>query len=202
MFYLDKAFLLMLASCCALVVQHSAWAAEAPAKEQPKNPVVLIKTSEGTIKVELWADRAPETVKNFLQYTDEAFYDGTIFHRVIDNFMIQGGGFTTEMKQKPTHPPVKNEAVPELKNMRGTIAMARTNVVDSATAQFFINVADNAFLNQRDKSQAGFGYAVFGAVIEGMDVVDRIKKVQTTMVGPYQDVPAKPVIIESVKREK
>ncbi|MEM5789595.1 MAG: peptidylprolyl isomerase, partial [Syntrophobacteraceae bacterium] len=123
-------------------------------------------------------------------------------HRVINDFMIQGGGFTPDMKQKATRGPVKNEASAELKNARGTIAMARTNVVDSATAQFFINVKDNEFLNHRDKSSAGFGYAVFGRVVEGMDVVDKIKQVPTTKVGPYQDVPAKAVVIESMKLEK
>jgi len=152
----------------------------------------------GLIKIELWPGKAPETVKNFLQYVDEGFYDGTIFHRVIGTFMIQGGGFTVDMKQKPTRAPVKNEASAELKNDRGTIAMARTMAVDSATGQFFINVVDNVSLNHRDSSSAGFGYAVFGKVIDGMDVVDKIKGVATS----NQDVPVKPVVIESVKREK
>ena len=161
-----------------------------------------MKTSEGTIRIELWADKAPVTVKNFLQYADEGAYDGTIFHRVINDFMIQGGGFTPDMKQKPTHDPIKNEAATDLKNARGTIAMARTNVVDSATSQFFINVKDNDFLDHKNESQAGFGYAVFGKVIEGMDVIDRIKAIPTTSQGMHQDVPSKPIIIESVKREK
>lgn len=200
--YLDKALLLMLASYCALMVQNSPFATEAQAKEQPKNPVVVMKTSEGPIRIELWADKAPATVGNFLQYVDEGFYNGTIFHRVIENFMIQGGGFTPDMKQKQTKAPVKNEATRDLKNNRGTIAMARTNIVDSATAQFFINVKDNDSLNHRDDTQAGFGYAVFGKVIDGMDVVDKIKKVQTRTYGPFQDVPAAPVLIESVVREK
>jgi peptidyl-prolyl cis-trans isomerase B (cyclophilin B) len=169
---------------------------------QSKKPVVLVKTSEGLIRIELWPDKAPSTVTNFLRYVDEGFYDGTIFHRVIDNFMIQGGGFTTDMKQKQSHEAVKNEASPELKNERGTIAMARTSAVDSATCQFFINVRDNESLNQRDKSQSGFGYAVFGKVVDGMDVVDRIKKVQTTTVGLFQNVPVKAVVIESVKRSE
>ena len=137
-------------------------------------------------------------MKNFLQYVDEGFYDGTIFHRIINNFMIQGGGFTQDMRQKPTHAPIRNEAAAELKNDRGTIAMARTGVVDSATAQFFINVVDNMSLNHRDNSSAGFGYAVFGKVIDGMDVVDQIKGVATS----NQDVPVKTVVIESIKREK
>lgn len=176
-------------------------AGEQEMKQSP-NPVVVMETSEGTIRLELWADKAPMSVKNFLSYVDEGFYDGTIFHRVIDNFMIQGGGFTPEMNQKPTHEPIKNEASPELKNDLGTIAMARTAVVDSATCQFFINVKDNDFLNHKDATPAGFGYAVFGKVVEGMDVVEKIKKVQTTNVGPFQNVPVKPVIIQSVKVAK
>ncbi|NLI83280.1 MAG: peptidyl-prolyl cis-trans isomerase [Deltaproteobacteria bacterium] len=167
---------------------------------QTGNPVVVMKTSEGPIHIELWAEKAPETVKNFLRYVDEGFYEGTIFHRVIDNFMIQGGGFTRDMKQKQPHEPIKNEATPDLKNDRGTIAMARTSVVDSATSQFFINVRDNDALNQRDRTPSGFGYAVFGKVIDGMDVVDRIRKVRTTSVGPHQNVPVNPVVIESVQR--
>lgn len=164
------------------------------------NPVVVMETSEGTIKIELWANKSPVTVRNFLRYTDEKFYDGTILHRVINDFMIQGGGFTPDMKQKDTHEPIKNEAAAELKNDRGTIAMARTNVVDSATAQFFINVKDNSFLNHKDSTPQGFGYAVFGRVIEGMDIVDKIKVVKTTTVGSFGDVPVKPVVINSVKR--
>lgn len=164
------------------------------------NPVVVMQTSEGSIRIELWADKAPLTVKNFLRYVDEGFYGNTVFHRVIENFMIQGGGLTADLKPKQTHEPIKNEAAANLKNDRGTIAMARTNVVDSATAQFFINVKDNDSLNHRDDTSAGFGYAVFGKVIEGMDVVDKIKKVPTTNSGQYQNVPAKPVVIESVKR--
>jgi peptidyl-prolyl cis-trans isomerase B (cyclophilin B) len=164
------------------------------------NPRVVLETSEGKITVELWADKAPLTAKNFLRYVDEKFYDGTIFHRVIDNFMIQGGGMTGDMKPKSTHEPIKNEAAVDLKNDRGTIAMARTQIVDSATSQFFINVKDNDFLNHRDKTPRGFGYAVFGKVVAGMDVVDRIKKVKTTTAGPHRDVPATPVVIKSVRR--
>jgi len=167
---------------------------------ESKNPTVVIQTSEGTIKAELQADKAPETVKNFLKYVDENFYDGTIFHRVIDGFMIQGGGMTPDMRTKPTHPPVVNEAANGLKNKTGTLAMARTSVVNSATAQFFINVADNDFLNHRDTSSQGFGYAVFGKVTEGMDVVNKIKGVATKNAGMHQDVPAKPVMIESIRR--
>ncbi len=164
------------------------------------NPIVAVQTSEGVIRIELWADKAPLTVKNFLRYVDEGFYTNTVFHRVIGNFMIQGGGLTADLKTKPTHEPVKNEAAAELKNDRGTIAMARTSQVDSATAQFFINVRDNDSLNHIDESAAGFGYAVFGRVIGGMDVVDRIRNVPTTTQAPFQNVPVKPVVIESVKR--
>ena len=164
------------------------------------NPRVVMETSEGVIKIELWADKASATVKNFLRYVDEKFYDGTIFHRVIDNFMIQGGGFTADMQQKPTHQPIKNEATAELKNDRGTIAMARTQDIHSATCQFFINVKDNAFLNHTDDTLRGFGYAVFGKVMEGMEVVDRIRKVKTTTSGPYRDFPEKPVVIKKARR--
>ncbi len=166
------------------------------------NPTVVMETSEGVITIELWADKAPVTVKNFLRYTDEKFYDGTIFHRVIDNFMIQGGGFSADMKKKNAHEPVKNEATSELKNDRGTIAMARTSQVNSATCQFFINLKNNDFLNHRDNTSRGFGYAVFGKVIKGQEVVDRIAKVKTTTSSPYRDVPAKPVVIKSVRRSK
>jgi len=170
--------------------------------KQAEMRVVEMKTSEGKVRIELWADKAPLTVKNFLRYVEEGLYDGTIFHRVIDNFMIQGGGFTADLGQKKSHEPIKNEAAGELKNDRGTIAMARTNVVDSATSQFFINLKDNDFLNHRDTSPTGFGYAVFGKVVEGMDVVDKIAKVPTTNVGPHQNVPVKSVVIESAKVEK
>lgn len=165
------------------------------------NPVVIMETSEGTLKIELWADKAPGTVKNFLRYVDDGFYDGTIFHRVIADFMIQGGGMTPDMKQKKTRDPIKNEAAPELKNDRGTLAMARTQLVNSATSQFFINTVDNEFLNHKDKTPAGYGYAVFGQVIDGMDVVDQIRAVKTGSFGPHDDVPQKPVIIVSVRRE-
>ena len=160
------------------------------------NPVVAMETSEGTIKIELWADKAPKTAANFLSYVDEKFYDGTIFHRVIENFMIQGGGFTADMNQKSTHAPIQNEAKADLKNVRGAIAMARTSVVDSATAQFFINTVDNRFLDHAGETQRTFGYAVFGKVIDGMDVVDKIRKVQTAQ----GDVPVKQILIKSVRR--
>lgn len=178
---------------------NNAIAGEKNMEQTTHNPIVMIETSEGTIKVELWADKAPITVKNFLTYVNEGYYNGTVFHRVIDGFMIQGGGLDENLKPKKTHEPIKNEAASDLKNVRGTIAMARTNVVDSATSQFFINVADNDFLDHQDNSTKGFGYAVFGKVVDGMDVVDRIEKTKTKTVGPHQDVPVKPIIIQDVK---
>lgn len=165
-----------------------------------ENPLVLIETSKGEILVELFVDKAPITVENFLKYVAEEFYDGTIFHRVIDNFMIQGGGMSSQMKEKPTHPPIVNEAGNGLKNLIGSISMARTAVVNSATAQFFINVADNAFLDHVDETDTGFGYAVFGQVTEGMDVVNKIKRVRTRTFGPHGDVPVEPVFINSIRR--
>ena len=164
------------------------------------NPIVIIETSEGNIELELWADRAPVTVRNFLRYADEGFYVGTVFHRVVAGFVIQGGGFTAEMQSKPLHKPIKNEARAELKNVRGTIAMARTSDIHSATSQFFINLTDNERLDHTDDTRDGFGYAVFGKVTEGMDVVDRIGKVKTKSVGRFSDVPAAPVVIKAVRR--
>ncbi len=166
------------------------------------NPVVAIETNKGMIKIELWADRAPISAANFLRYTDAGYYDGLIFHRVIDGFMIQGGGFDQDMVQKSTFEQIKNEASAALPNKRGTLAMARTNVVDSATSQFFINLVDNDFLNHSDETPRGFGYAVFGAVIEGMDIVDSIAKVATGNARGHQNVPVEPVIMLSVKREQ
>lgn len=160
--------------------------------------MVVMKTNHGEIKIELFADKAPKTVENFLSYVDNKFYDGTIFHRVIDGFMIQGGGFDKNMKQKDVKAPIENEAKSGPGNTTGTLAMARTNDPHSATAQFFINVKDNDFLNYQ--SDANMGYAVFGKVVDGMDVVNKIKTVSTTTSGPHQDVPAEPVVIESVKR--
>lgn len=165
-----------------------------------KKKMVVVKTNHGEIKIELNEEKAPITVKNFLSYVDDKFYDGTIFHRVIDGFMIQGGGFDGEMKQKTTKDPIKNEATNGLTNENGTIAMARTGVVDSATAQFFINVKDNDFLNHRSTNPQDFGYAVFGRVVAGMDVVNKIKKVATTNKGMHQNVPVDAVVIESIRR--
>lgn len=157
-----------------------------------------IETSMGTITLELNSDKAPTTVGNFVKYAKEGFYDGTIFHRVIDGFMIQGGGFTKSMDQKPTHEPIRNEAMNGLKNKRGTIAMARTMIVDSATSQFFINLVDNDFLDFTSPTPQGFGYAVFGKVTDGLDVVDAIGKVKTGFAGPHQNVPETPVVIKKI----
>ncbi|MCU0574594.1 MAG: peptidylprolyl isomerase [Syntrophobacteraceae bacterium] len=183
-----------------LISVSGASAADEPKTQPPASPTVILETSEGSIRIELWQDKAPVTVRNFLQYVDEGFYNGTIFHRVIDGFMIQGGGFTPDMQQKQARSPIKNEAAADLKNERGTIAMARTGVVDSATAQFFINVQDNSNLNHKDETARGYGYAVFGKVVEGMDVVDKIRKVATTSSGMHQNVPAKPVVIQQARR--
>lgn len=172
------------------------------------NPVVVMETSQGTIKIELFEDKAPLTVKNFLDYVDEKFYDNTIFHRVIKNFMNQGGGFSVEKKQKKAKAPIKNEWQNGLSNQRGTVAMARTRDPDSATAQFFINVADNSRLDKSSQLTGNAGYCVFGKVIEGMDVVDKINHVSTgesrleLEVGPApsDDVPIDNVIIKSIRR--
>ncbi len=163
---------------------------------QGGNPVVIISTSKGDIKVELFKNEAPVTVENFLSYVNDGFYDGTIFHRVILSFMIQGGGFTPDFAQKPTKAPIKNEANNGLKNDRGTLAMARTQVVDSATSQFFINLVNNDFLNNGARD---YGYAVFGKVVDGMDVVDAIAAVPTDNKGMHGNVPTEDVVIESVK---
>ena len=159
---------------------------------------VTIATTVGQMTLELDADNAPKTVENFLAYATSGFYDGTIFHRVINNFMIQGGGFTTDMEQKPTQAPVDNEANNGLKNERGTIAMARTQDPPSATAQFFINVQDNDFLNHTGENMQGWGYTVFGKITQGEDVLDKIRCVQTGSQGGHQDVPTEPIIIESI----
>ena len=166
------------------------------------NPKVVLDTSKGKIVLELYPDNAPETVKNFLNYVDAKFYDGMIFHRVIPNFMIQGGGFTIDMKRKTTGAPIKNEADKGLKNERGTISMARTGDPHSATAQFFINSKNNDFLNYRSKTQQGWGYAAFGKVVDGMKTLDAISAVKTKTVGGSRDVPAEPVVITSARRLK
>ncbi|ALM90101.1 MULTISPECIES: peptidylprolyl isomerase [Alteromonas] len=158
--------------------------------------MVTLKTNFGDITLELFEDKAPKTVENFLAYVKEGFYDDTIFHRVIDGFMIQGGGFTADMDQKDTKDTIENEANNGVANEIGTIAMARTNDPHSATAQFFINVGNNSFLNHTSESVNGWGYCAFGKVTDGMDVVEKIKSVKTGSSGYHQDVPAEPVIIE------
>ena len=167
-----------------------------------ENPRVLMKTSKGDIVIELFADKAPITVKNFLSYVDEKFYDGTIFHRVVKGFVIQGGGLTADFVTKKTKPPIKNEANNGLKNLRGTIAMARTSDINSATCQFFINLVDNSFLDHRDDTPEGFGYAVFGRVVSGLEVVDAIGNSPTMTYRGYRDVPRETITIISISRIK
>jgi cyclophilin family peptidyl-prolyl cis-trans isomerase len=161
--------------------------------------MVEMRTSQGTMKIELYPDKAPRTVENFLQYVRAGFYDGTIFHRVIEGFMIQGGGFAPDMTEKETRPPIQNEAANGLKNVRGSIAMARTGDPHSASAQFFINTVDNPFLDFTEESVQGYGYAVFGQVVEGLETLDAIKKVATGSRGGHDDVPTSAVVIESVR---
>ncbi len=168
------------------------------AQEKAGNPMVLVKTSMGSFKIELFAKEAPVTVKNFLNYVDKKFYDGTIFHRVMPGFVIQGGGFDKNMVQKTTLSPIQNEAKNGLNNLRGTLSMARTNDINSATSQFFVNLKSNAALDH--VSDAQFGYAVFGKVAQGMDVVDKIAAVKTGNKGPHQNVTEKPIVIESMTR--
>ena len=195
-----KAFLvgsIVLATMVAGTITQAEEAGVA-ANQAATSNIVVMSTSMGDVEIELFADKAPISVSNFLAYADSGFFAGTIFHRVIPGFMVQGGGFDDKMVQKPTREQIKNEAKNGLKNDRGTLAMARTGVIDSATSQFFINVKDNAFLNN---SPRDFGYAVFGKVVSGMDVVDKIVAVPTGNVGPFQNVPTTPVTIKSVKRK-
>ena len=173
----------------------------APAKEE-KNPIVIMETTEGTITIELNREKAPVSVDNFLWYVEHKFYDGLIFHRVMSNFMIQGGGFTKDLVKKKGNPGIKNEADNGLSNLRGTLAMARIREVDSATSQFFINVKDNKGLDFRNKTPDGYGYAVFGKVIDGMDVVDKIRNVPTVRKSGYDDVPATAVVISRAYRKE
>lgn len=194
----------MAAAAAAVSIHAAGDAAAAP--NEPEEPMkdstaVVIETSLGAIEVELDAANAPLTVANFLSYVDKSFYDGTIFHRVIPKFMIQGGGFTADMQQKKTMAPIRNEAGNGLKNRRGTIAMARTMVVDSATAQFFINTVDNAFLDFKAPTLQGYGYAVFGKVVSGMEVVDAISGVRTGYSNGMRDVPVEPVVITTIRRK-
>ena len=178
-------------AACTLAISAS----NAP---QENNPLVIMETSMGPIKIELYSEKAPVTVKNFIDYVEAKHYDGMIFHRVIPNFMLQGGGFEPGMKERKTKPPIVNEAKNGLENKRGTLAMARTPEPNSASSQFFINVADNALLD-KSRSRDGVGYCVFGKVIDGMDVVDKIKAVKTGRVGPHGDVPEEDVLIKSAK---
>ena len=182
-----------------LLAQSPAVPAPSPTpRAATTRPVVVLATSLGTIKIALDRDKAPMSADNFLQYVRSGHYDGTVFHRVIPNFMIQGGGFDADMKQKPTKPPIRNEAKNGLRNRRGTLAMARTNDPDSATSQFFINLKDNTAL---DYGMRNAGYAVFGEVVEGMEVVDRIAAVPTAARAPHADVPRTPVVIQSAREE-
>ena len=191
----------MFALACGVVSaaqEQTNMATNVPAPASVTNVTVVMTTSIGAIEIELFADKAPISVSNFLAYADTGFFDGTIFHRVIPGFMAQGGGFIANMEQKSTRAPIKNEADNGLKNERGTLAMARTSDINSATAQFFINVKNNEFL---DHGGRDFGYAVFGRVTSGMDVVDKMVAVPTTNVGPFQNVPVKPILIKTVKRK-
>lgn len=176
---------------------------QAPAPEPaPGNPVVVVSTSLGDITIELFKERAPVSVANFLQYVQEGFYPGTVFHRVKPGFMIQGGGFAASLEEKPTRAPIQNEATNGLRNTRGTVAMARTRQLRSATAQFYVNLMDNRMLDHAGYSPDDFGYAVFGRVLAGMDVVDRIAAVPTKSVGDMDDVPVEPVVIKGVTLRK
>lgn len=189
---------LLIAAVLAAAAAAPAWAqTAAPTTPAPAAPRVLLSTSEGDITLELDAMRAPRTVENFLAYVRAGHYEGTIFHRVIGNFMIQGGGFTQDMKQKATRPPIKLESQNGLKNDTGWLAMARTSVPDSATSQFFINVVDNARLDY--PSFDGHGYTAFGKVVAGMDVVDRIRDAPTTANGPHQNLPVQPIVIRKTQ---
>ncbi len=184
--------LLLLTVCLSCA---SAFAAENTAA----NPRVVLDTSEGKITIELLKKEAPLSVANFIEYTKSGFYNGTVFHRVIPNFMIQGGGFTADLAQKETRATLKNEADNGLRNLRGTVAMARRSEPDSATAQFFINLSENNFLDHQNETNAGWGYAVFARVIEGIEVVDKIAATATTTVGPLSDVPVQSIVIKSAQ---
>ncbi len=181
-----------------ILLALSALCTAVPFAAESSNPVVVIETTMGSISVELFRDKAPKSVENFLAYVKDGYYRGTVFHRVIKGFMIQGGGLTASLARKQTKPPIPNEAGNGLKNERGTLAMARTSDINSATSQFFINTVNNASLNHRGESPDQFGYAVFGKVIDGMDVVDKIEAVATTTKGSYQNVPVTPVAIKAV----
>ncbi len=194
----EMKFSIQILSVVTLVLVGTTFTASS-AQKKSDNPVVIIQTSMGDITVELFKDKAPKSVENFLSYVQSGFYEGTIFHRVIKGFMIQGGGFNPDMTRKPTLPPIPNEAKNGQRNSRGTIAMARTSDINSATSQFFINTVDNAGLNHRGDAPADYGYAVFGKVTKGMNVVDQIENTTTGNKGPYQNVPLQTVLIKSVK---
>ena len=185
--------------CLALVLAPLAITFSAGGLSAQGNPVVVMETSLGAITIELDRDQAPTSVQNFLAYVNSGFYEGTVFHRVIPHFMIQGGGMTADLNRKATKEPIRNEATNGLKNARGTLAMARTGDVNSATSQFFINTADNRALDHRSMNPSEFGYAVFGKVTDGMDIVDKIEAVQTETRGPFLNVPTEPVVIKSVR---
>jgi cyclophilin family peptidyl-prolyl cis-trans isomerase len=201
---MQRVFSLLIFTFLGILLPLQGVIAESPSSGKKISKVVKLKvtTSMGEFIVELYPDLAPITVKNFLRYVDRKFYDGTIFHRVVPGFVIQGGGFTSDLVQKPTDPPIKNEAKNGLRNERATIAMARTHIIDSATSQFFINLKDNDFLNHRDETPSGYGYAVFGRVIQGMEVVDRIAEVPTGIAQGMRDVPLTPVVIQKIRRIK
>jgi peptidyl-prolyl cis-trans isomerase A (cyclophilin A) len=187
---------LIVASLLALPAQQQSGESQ-PTDSAPARPIVEIKTTKGAIRIELYSDLTPQTVDNFLKYVDAKFYDDTIFHRVIRGFVVQGGGFTPELEMLPTMPPIRIESNKDLPNVKGTVAMARMDDKDSASAQFFINVDDNS---QLDRTARSFGYTVFGEVVEGLDVALRISNVQTSSRGQMKDVPILPVIVESVRR--
>ena len=177
-------------------------AAPAPLQPAPGNPLVVVETSMGSITIELYKDQAPVSVANFLEYVREGFYPGTVWHRVVPGYVIQGGGFTANLTEKPTRPPIQNEATNGLANRRGTVAMARTRTLRSATSQFYINLSNNPSLDHTGFSPDVFGYAVFGRVIDGMDVVDRIGQVKTGIRDGMEDVPLEPVLIKNITEKK
>ncbi len=202
---LCKAIMVLFIAMCAWLTQGFSEIEEkkkVSTEKQQKNPVVILKTNKGFIKIELYPDKAPLAVANFLKYVNDGQYNNTIFHRIINGFMIQGGGFTVDFKQKPTRAPIKIEANNGLLNERGSVAMARTSDPNSASSQFFINLTDNDFLNFKTETSSGWGYTVFGKVIDGMDVVDQIKDVKTGNFGGHSDVPIEPVVIESAVEVK